>query len=392
MRSNLTRRLVLAAAACAAATPMLAGCGGSGNSAATPAPAPAPPPAAAPPAASAPPPASPVATPLPLGNRTLSIAAIGPQDTDFGPNVIQRLVAAGATSTSLSVYWDEIERSPGVYNPAPNFLAVGNAFYPPSGIKLALGFSVIDTNNRRLPADLAGRALDDPLVISRFRAMLNWAATQVPNATLSSLVIGNEVDVYLGANPQQWQPWRNFLQAAIAHARTLWPTTPIGCKATLNGLTNEPTRTELIAMNALCDELHATWYAIANDFSVLPAAEVLKAFDKLVALPANLPIRLLELGSPSDSLIGGTQANQADFISACFAAWDRHAGRIVQLEFFALHDFDPALVVTLQTYYGLSSPRFAAYLGSLGLRSFAGKGVDKLAWQRLLTEQAARKG
>lgn len=327
-----------------------------------------------------------------LDKRTLGIVATAPQVADFGPDVIGRIKSAGATSTSLSVNWDEIETAPGVYQPNPNWLAIGEQFYPPNGLALTLAFAVIDTNNRRLPTDLASRSFDDPLVIARFRAMLDWARTQIPRVDIRSLVIGNEVDVYLAANPGQWPAWRAFLQAAKAHARSLWPAPPIGCKATFNGLANEPTRGELIAMNALCDELLVTWYPIGANFGVLPMSAVDTSFDTLVALPGKLPIRLLELGAPSDALIGGSQTLQADFVSACFNAWDRHAARIPHVEWFALHDFAPAQLVALQQYYGIVDARFAAYLGSLGLRSFAGPGEDKAAWTRLRAEMAARSG
>jgi hypothetical protein len=103
----------------------------------------------------------------------------------------------------LAVYWDELETEPGVYNPNPNWLEIANLYYPAQDIQVSLTISVIGTNNLRLPPDLADKSFDDPAVIARFNNLLDYVAVQIPNLTLNSLAIGNEIDIYLGTDAGQ---------------------------------------------------------------------------------------------------------------------------------------------------------------------------------------------
>jgi hypothetical protein len=73
-----------------------------------------------------------------------------------------------------------------------------------------------------------------------------------------------------------------------------------------------------------------------------------------------------------------------------FEAWDTHAAQIETISFFALTDFSPSYVEELQRYYGFPDPRFAAYLGTLGLRTFPGAGTDKEAFSELRLQASQR--
>jgi len=326
--------------------------------------------------------------PIALAGRTVGIVATEPDGADFGSDVIQRIIAAGSTSTSLSVYWDDVEQSAGIYAPEINYMAIAEIFYPPFDIAITHSFSVIDTTNKRLPADLSGRAFDDPEVISRFNAMLDWAATQMPSVNLHVISIGNEVDVYLNAHPEEWPAWQTFFTATAAHARTLWPNAVIGCKATNAGLSEEPSRSELQMLNQESDAVFVTWYGIDESFNALLPNSIASAFTSLVGLAEGKPLRILELGYPSATELGGSEQKQADFIVETFKAWDQFAAEIPHIEFFALHDFAPELVDELEDYYGLQDDRFAAYLGTLGLRTWSNR--DKLAWPTFINEMSRR--
>jgi hypothetical protein len=327
---------------------------------------------------------------MPFNNRSIGITATEPEAGDFGSDVIDRIQGAGANSTSLSVYWDDIEPSAGVFSPMPNYLQIAELFYAPRGMQVTLSFSVIDTTNKRLPADLTGRAFDDAQVIARFKSMLDWAASQLPTLELQALVIGNEVDIYLNAHTNEWPAWQTFFAETSQHARNLWPNTVVGCKATYAGLTAEPSHSQLIELNQHSSAVLVTYYHIGSEFSVLTPDAIHDVFDTLATLPDEQAIHILELGSPTDALIGGSETHQADVISEAFRAWDDHSTRIAHIEFFALHDFSQSAVAQLQTYYSFPDERFAAYLGSLGLRRSAGSGTDKTAWNRLKMEISAR--
>ena len=95
-------------------------------------------------------------TVAPRGDRTLSMDITEASGEDF-ESAVTAAQSLGAQATSLSVYWDELETAPGVYNPDPNWLAIANLFYPTKDMRVSLAISVIDTTNLRLPAALAGR-------------------------------------------------------------------------------------------------------------------------------------------------------------------------------------------------------------------------------------------
>jgi hypothetical protein len=72
----------------------------------------------------------------------------------------------GMDFTSLTGTGTTSSRPQGL-QPDPNWLAVANSAIAP-GTPLVLTVAPIDTNHLRLPADLAGRLLEDPDVIDRY--------------------------------------------------------------------------------------------------------------------------------------------------------------------------------------------------------------------------------
>ncbi|MFK7997886.1 MAG: hypothetical protein AB8B87_27425 [Granulosicoccus sp.] len=254
-----------------------------------------------------------------LGNRTFGIFALEPENRDFGQNVIQPIVSSGASSTTLSVYWDDIEGTASTYEPAINYLEIGEIFYPPYGLAINLSFSVIDTNNKRLAPHLSGRAFDDPDVICSFIAMLDWAKTQIPTLNVKTLHIGNEVDVYLDQNSIEWPAWITFFTATSAHARTLWPDAVVGCKTTYGGITLT-NRAATIDLHTQADATFLTYYHMDGNFMVLAPAAISNTFSDIASYPVEKPIHLLEIGVPSDTRNGGSEQHQADTVTEMFRA------------------------------------------------------------------------
>ena len=92
---------------------------------------------------------------LPKGDRVLEIDITDAENGEYDQS-IALVKEVGAESVSLSVFWDEIETSPGVFSPDPNWLEVANLYYPEQDFQLSLVISVLDTTEITLPADLAG--------------------------------------------------------------------------------------------------------------------------------------------------------------------------------------------------------------------------------------------
>ncbi len=324
-------------------------------------------------------------TTLPKAERLLSIDITEGRDGDFN-TAFNLARGAGMEVTELSVYWDEIETSPNNFNPDFDWLAIANSFYPTRSTAVSLTISVIDTTSARLPADLTGRDFDDPELIRRFKGLLDYTAARIPDLSLASISMGNEVDGYL--NGEKWEQYEDFFQAVSAHARELWPGVPIGVKATYDGLTGGAEE-KLFSLNQTADAIFVTYYPLNRNFTVKDPEIVLTDFDTISRLYPDRSIYFLELGYPSGKKNDSSQSKQAEFIRRTFQAWDAHPEQIRLISFTWLTDIDPAAVKQHERYYGISNKGFASYLGSLGLRTFNGE--DKEAYH-VLKEEAEKRG
>ena len=118
----------------------------------------------------------------------LSVDITPRADEDYQRS-IDIIKSMGATATSLSLAWDELEPA-GTYAPADDWPAIANSYYPAQGMALNLTFSVIDTVQDRRPADLRTLAWDDPAVMSRFQTHLTDVLTRMPDVDLVAISIG----------------------------------------------------------------------------------------------------------------------------------------------------------------------------------------------------------
>ena len=325
---------------------------------------------------------------LPKGKRILSISITEPEDNDFD-GAISLAKAAGLQATSLSLAWDDLEIAPGVFQPPIDWLAIANAYYPTQKIALCLEINPIDTVALRLPPDLIGRAFDDPLVVTRYKALLDYVFASIPKLSLVSFSIGNEVDVYFGNDALAWQAYANFFTQVADYARSFRPRLAVGAKLTYSGLMGSNSTLAAPLVDA-GDGVFVTYYPLNPDFTVQSPTVVMPQIGKLVAAYPTRLIYFLEIGYPSGAGCGSSDAKQAQFIRRSFKAWDAHAEAIRLMEFTWMHDISQTAVDTYELYYGISNPAFLSYLGTLGLRTYTGSGSAKPAWNALTTETAKR--
>lgn len=111
-------------------------------------------------------------------------------------------------------------------------------------------------------------------------------------------------------------------------------------------------------------------------------------FAALVELYGEKPIHMFQLGYASSELLNSSEEVQAQFIREVFAVWDAYTGQIIFIKFTWMPDISPEAVAFNEDYYGFASETFAAFLGTLGLRTYTGE--DKLAWIALGEEAQAR--
>lgn len=283
---------------------------------------------------------------------------------------------AGADATSLSVFWDDLEQIEGRYSPTTDWPAIANTYYSSIDMPLTLTFSVIDTTADRRPEAYKGLAWDDPRLIAEFGRHIDDVMARLSDIDILSVSIGNEVNGYLATNPQI-TAYAKFLAAAKDRVLTWRPKVSVGTKLTFSGLQDH-----LAAWQPILDAshgLHVTYYPLGPDFGIKPNLNVQDDLALLIRAADGQPIYILEAGYPSEGC-GAPADGQTRFVEDLLAAAAASDGKIDLVSLTWLTDIPTAQVDVYQSYYKTKDPCFAAYLGSLGLRTETGAPKDALQW------------
>lgn len=279
----------------------------------------------------------------------------------------------------ISHKWSELEPAPGKL--APDKLGRDMAGSSALGFQIALTLQTLDTNNRTLPSDLMDRRFDDPEMRRRFAALLTALAPRL-TSRVRWVMLGNEVDVYLAAHPQEAEAFAGMMEDGEALLRRLRPDVSVGVTTTFDGLATTPGVVKRLLAHA--DVATMTYYPLNGDFTVRPVSDVARDFTAMVAAAGTKPLLIQEAGYPMASLLGSSEEKQAEFVDAVFAAMTRHKDRIACVNFFLLYDFSPQMTDSFLKYYRLADPKFRAYLATLGFKR--ADGAPRLAWTHFVED------
>lgn len=320
--------------------------------------------------------------PVQKGDRLLGIA-ITEGSTDFEES-FSMVKDVGTQFIELPLNWDDIEKSPHEYG--NQFLSIANMYYPSTGTKVLLTINPVDTNVLHLPEDLVNKNFDDPEVIERYNQLMDYVFSQIPDLDLVAVSIGNEIDAYLGEDPEKWEQYQRFFKETSKYIKEKDVT--IGCKTTFDAATKR-NETEIKMLNQYSDVIMVNYYPLNADFSVKDPFVVHSDFDTLISLYPDKIIYITEAGYPSSSVLGSSESMQKEFIKEIFKAWDTHKSHIKLIDFVWLHDLSASQVDVFVEYYGVSAKNFREYLRTLGLRQYNGK--EKEAFVTLKKEAKIRR-
>ncbi len=315
--------------------------------------------------------AAPALADLP-GRLSIDITTLEGEDYSVA---VALALQAGASVTSLSLAWDEIEPA-GTYAPVNDWPAIANSYYPGAGMGLTRTFSVIDTTADRRPADLKSLAWDDPVLIDRFNRHLTDVLSRMPEVELLAIAVGNEVDVLLTADTDI-AAFARFVTAARATLQTLRPGVPVAAKLTAPALLTTPDRYAAIVVAG--DAVFATYYPLQPDFSTRAPDAPATDLPALVAAAGGKPLYLLEAGYPSAGC-NATPEGQEAFVKSLLATWRSESAHIPLISLSWLTDISPAETAAFGSYYGLTDSCFLSYLATLGLRDAAGQPKPALTY------------
>ena len=316
------------------------------------------------------------------GARRFGIEVDQPDGFDHGAE-LEKAKAIGSSAVQITFPWNVLEPTSGQMD--LGFLTFAMDYYRARNVTVLLSIPTIDTVEKMFPADLMALPMDDAAVIARFESLLTQVLA-VSQTELTHMVIGNEVDIYLGARPQvEWDAYQSLVDSGVAHIETTRPDIDVGISVSFGGLPD----VRLAAMTASTDVRYVTYYYIGNEFGGTPADNVASDFDTMLAYADDQPLVLQEYGYPTGAATGGSDVGQADFIRETFAAWDANAQRIAFVMFSIMFDRDRTYCEETAAYYGFpGNEEFIQFLCTLGLRTYDDQ--PKPAWLELEDASAQR--
>lgn len=349
---------------------------------------------------------------LPKGDRVLGLEFVETAELGSFQDNLAYATGLGVEVSSLHLNWDWIEPQPQTYvdpNGDPNgafpnlgFSAINN-YYPANDLKLSLTLRPVNSSDVPVPSDLKGVAFDDPAFIDRFKTMLDFVFSSMPDVEIFSLQIGNEIDLKLDGDAAFFFQFGTFLSEIRAYVAT--PVDqggagyygrdpfPIGTTATLFGLVHPEFAPLLTLINDSSDVINATYYPTADNFAQKDPYFMEADFDRLVELYPDKPIFFQETGYASATITQSSLLKQVQFINEFFRLWDKHADNIKYAQFLKLNDSSPQFADQLAASepYLTVDPVLSGFLRTTGLRSYAAGGSSKPALDLFFFE-AARRG
>ena len=286
---------------------------------------------------------------------------------------------AGVKGVIVTYTWSSLEPTPGHIDVSE--LQAQLSYYHQKGMQILLGIQLINTVKREVPSDLETVAFDDPRFIARFHALLD-AVKGTLTGSESSLSIGNEVDVYLQANPGEWSTYTALFNDSVAYVHANSPGLAVGVTTTFGGYAGD-SKSAVQALNAKSDVVILTYYPLVSGAQVGPATSPSADLPVMVSLAGSRPVLLQEAGYPSGTLNGSSETAQAAFVTDLYQAWHQQGDKMPFMSYFLLYDFDTRTCSYFSDYYGVSDPAFLSYLCTLGLRR--SDGTAKPAWSAFTT-------
>ncbi|HYO88027.1 MAG TPA: hypothetical protein VER79_05220 [Candidatus Limnocylindrales bacterium] len=302
------------------------------------------------------------------------------------------VLQAGSSAYVLPISWAELEPSPGAIDTGA--IERGLATLASLGLRPYLSITTINTVKLTLPPDLItaneyeladGRHFDDPVIVERFARLLDAIVPPLVAQGGFFVSVGNEVEGWLEARPDEVAGFVEFVAAARAHAHALAPGLGVGATITHGGVARGVDFLgELLAVS---DAAAFTYYPLNDDFTVRDPSVAASDLAQMIAAVGDLPVLFQEVGYPSGAAPtpnnGSSNEQQRQFITNFFAAM-RQQPQVRFASVLQFSDWSTAICDAFVRYYtGLDAlPVLHEYLCSLGLHT--ADGVPKPAYEAFL--------
>ena len=312
---------------------------------------------------------------------------VNPAEDDFWNGYYPALRMAKANGVQVLhsyMLWGQVEDSPKTRSWEWNDALMGYRFH--EGFEVSLVINLIHTGVRGpIPEDLQDKKFDDPEFIQRFTDFILDVLDRYP---VQYLMIGNEVNDYFVLHRNEIPAYKTFFQAVYESIKEEHPEVMVAMTfayhdaETLGAL-------DIIKQLDLGDFLPVTLYLYDQVFKFTREPTELEAYiNRILELAGNKPAALVEIGWNTAESLGGTQEDQALFLSEAFRLLTENQDRIEFLAWFNLHDSKLENSTESALTFLTDRPdlmrdeefmlRFIDFLNYMGLRE--NDGTPKEAW------------
>lgn len=318
---------------------------------------------------------------IPFIDRKVYMALTpGYGDSDLSPALNNIFELGFDGPGDLNLDWGVLEPNIGAYVDPDGIINWYSSHL--TGKSIHLTFAPIQTTYASVPAELEGLAWDDSLLIDSYLNGLEYIHDKLGNVEVSTISLGNEVDVFLGEDSLAWKGYVNFFNAAKDKAKELWPNALIGVKLTHETILNLAHKNaSAIVENS--DALIVTYYPAVTDKGLI-YPQIEKDFKAVVDLELKKPIHFVEVGYPTSKSLNSSEKHQVEFVCAIFEVWDRYAEQVPSITFVWLYDLSTEVLEALSEQYGITDSEFVDFLGTIGYASHDKKSKKSLDFLRLL--------
>jgi hypothetical protein len=331
---------------------------------------------------------------LPFAPGGLTYAGSAPGLAGFldGMEIQQQ---AGMNLFGFIANWSDLEPEPGVYD-AAEILPPLTIFLPlyPEIDTVHLTLKMIDTGWRPMPQDIKDASFDSEEVLARFDALVDLIASTESIERVSHIYLGNEVDGYLTAHPDQVAPFLLFFIHARDRIHEVMPWMEVGTIVTFGGL--ERARETFAPLVSASDVVSFTYYPVedldlgnnAPQWQMRPVSEVADDLSYLIDVAGSTPFSFTEIGYSAAPENASSEAAQANFVREMFRVLGPayEAGQLHFLTYSAMYDYPPEFCEPYAGEQGIpASPEFCTFLANLGLRSYE-TGSARPGWSTFVNE------
>jgi hypothetical protein len=243
---------------------------------------------------------------------------------------------SGVQVSHYYVQWGEIETEPGVYDwTVPDYILEATHL---EGLRISVVVNVIHTTVLgRVPPDLVGVSFAAPRFLERLTQFLVDFADRYQDR-LHYLSVGNEVNDYFISHPEEVVPYAAAFDQTRAALHRDHPDLPVGIVFAYHDAETQGTL-EMVRQLNQGDFIAFTLYLYNQGFHFTREPALIGEYlDKMIDLADGTPIAIVETGWSTAAELGGTEADQAEYVRQVFTALVQRADHFHFISWFTLHD------------------------------------------------------